>query len=196
VPVLALSGGFDLRTPTAGAQAVVSAFPQGQLLVVPGVGHSVVSSDVSFCAAQAVHDWMRGAARVGPCPRVPYVVPPLAAFPRATSRRNDPLATYALAAKTVREAEAAWVLTNGRSAAAGLAGGRLVPDGSDAFRLVGYALAPGVVLGGLLQVEQGESSTLQFRGSLTVAGSSAAAGTLLVSGSRLTGRFGGRTVGS
>ena len=40
VPVLAVSGGFDMRTPTAGAPSVVARFPQGKLLVVPGIGHS------------------------------------------------------------------------------------------------------------------------------------------------------------
>ena len=42
VPMLAVSGGFDMRTPTAGATSVVARFPQGKLLVVPGIGHSTV----------------------------------------------------------------------------------------------------------------------------------------------------------
>src|SRR5207302_8875060 len=50
VPMLAISGGFDLRTPVANAEMVVDQFPQGKLLVVPGVGHSVIGSDVSGCS--------------------------------------------------------------------------------------------------------------------------------------------------
>ena len=38
VPVLALNGGLDLRTPTVNALDVVSDFPQGRLIEVPGVG--------------------------------------------------------------------------------------------------------------------------------------------------------------
>src|SRR5882724_11355363 len=53
VPMLAVSGGLDLRTPTAGAASVVARFPQGRLLVVPGVGHSTVTADYSGCAAKA-----------------------------------------------------------------------------------------------------------------------------------------------
>src|SRR5207248_1352800 len=41
VPMIALDGGFDLRTPVVNAIAVERQFPQGKLLVVPGVGHSV-----------------------------------------------------------------------------------------------------------------------------------------------------------
>ena len=36
VPVLALSGGYDMRTPTSSAAAVIRLFPHGNLLVVPG----------------------------------------------------------------------------------------------------------------------------------------------------------------
>src|SRR5262249_58791502 len=47
VPVLGFSGGLDLRTPTAGAVSVLAQFPQGHLVVVPGVGHSRLTSDPS-----------------------------------------------------------------------------------------------------------------------------------------------------
>ena len=60
VPMLALSGGFDMRTPTAGATSVVARFPQGRLLVVPGIGHSTLTADYSGCAELAVHTWMTG----------------------------------------------------------------------------------------------------------------------------------------
>lgn len=68
VPVLAVDGGFDLRTPAADAIAVASLFPQGHVLVVPGVGHSVLGADVSFCSQRAVHDWMLGTTPPASCP--------------------------------------------------------------------------------------------------------------------------------
>ena len=38
VPVLAVSGGFDMRTPTDSAVSVAARFPQGRVLLVPGSG--------------------------------------------------------------------------------------------------------------------------------------------------------------
>src|SRR5204863_307243 len=60
VPVLEVSGGVDVRTPTANAAAVVQRFPQGHLLVVPGVGHSVLGVDLSFCSLREVRYWVLG----------------------------------------------------------------------------------------------------------------------------------------
>jgi pimeloyl-ACP methyl ester carboxylesterase len=58
VPVLAISGGLDLRTPTAGAASVIARFPHGHLLLVPGVGHSVLTADASGCSQNAVRQWV------------------------------------------------------------------------------------------------------------------------------------------
>jgi pimeloyl-ACP methyl ester carboxylesterase len=57
VPTLMLSGGGDLRTPTEDARATAARLPLApQILVVPWVGHSVLSSELSpqACAAHAV----------------------------------------------------------------------------------------------------------------------------------------------
>src|SRR5205823_9858240 len=88
VPVLAISGGFDMRTPTASAASVVAQFPQGKLLVVPGVGHSTVTADFSLCAARSVRSWMTGGVVPSACPRskplvldVPGLPPPGQAKP-------------------------------------------------------------------------------------------------------------------
>ena len=72
VPVLALSGELDLRTPTADAASVVSRFPHGHLLVVPGTGHSVLSSP-SECARD-------GRARLAGRPAGSEAVPAGAAY--------------------------------------------------------------------------------------------------------------------
>src|SRR5205823_14227794 len=60
VPMIALDGGFDLRTPTTNALAVVSQFPQGRLIEVPGAGHSVPGQGGSVCSQRAVRAWILG----------------------------------------------------------------------------------------------------------------------------------------
>ncbi len=54
VPTLILSGADDLRTPTSGARAVAHQIPDAQLLVVPNTGHSVLGSDPTSCAHNAL----------------------------------------------------------------------------------------------------------------------------------------------
>src|SRR5271165_371700 len=54
VPTLILSGEDDLRTPTANAREVADQIPDAQLLPVPYTGHSVLSSDATPCAKEAL----------------------------------------------------------------------------------------------------------------------------------------------
>jgi pimeloyl-ACP methyl ester carboxylesterase len=57
VPTLMLSGGADLRTPTADARATAARLPlTPQIVVVPWVGHSVLASELAkeACAARAL----------------------------------------------------------------------------------------------------------------------------------------------
>jgi len=54
VPTLILSGADDLRTPTSNAREVAAQIPGSHLLIVPGVGHSVLGSDLSGCASKAL----------------------------------------------------------------------------------------------------------------------------------------------
>jgi pimeloyl-ACP methyl ester carboxylesterase len=54
VPTLILSGADDLRTPTANAREVAAQIPDSQLLVVPNTGHSVLGSDQTHCASDAL----------------------------------------------------------------------------------------------------------------------------------------------
>jgi pimeloyl-ACP methyl ester carboxylesterase len=198
VPVLAVSGGFDMRTPTENANAVLSRFPQGRLLVVPGVGHSAITADPSGCALNAVRTWILGGSPPASCPRKPPFLDPLDAFPAGrTTGKDGPAATYTLAAKTVREAEAAWFLASSDGSSGSVAGiysGRLVQTGSRTFKLVGYSIAPGVTVSGSLR-QTSDGPPLGFQGLLTVGGRSAAQGSLgLVDGS-LRGTLGGKRVG-
>jgi pimeloyl-ACP methyl ester carboxylesterase len=196
VPVLAVSGGFDMRTPTASAVSIVSRFPQGHLLVVPGVGHSVVTADPSGCAARAVRLWMVGGAVPDQCPRSKALIAPIPALPAPGSARPKqaagPLQTYAIAAKTIREAEAAWLMA-APSAVAGIFGGKLVssPRG---FTLVRYSIARGVALSGKLRLPK-LGVPLVFEGTVTVGGAAASTGVLGLSGNSLRGTLGGRIVG-
>ena len=164
VPVLALSGDLDLRTPTADAASVVARFPQGHLLVVPGTGHSVLTGDASGCAEKAVHDWLDGRAVRKRCPPNEPYLEPLDALPATPAGRADgPHRTAALALATLREAEAAWLLFDGTGGKriAGLHGGTLASR-DDAFTLDHYSLVPGVALTG----EVASSATAARRSAL------------------------------
>lgn len=202
VPVLTVSGGFDMRTPTASATAVASLFPQGRVLLVPGVGHSVVTADPSFCAARNVRAWILGTAVVSQCPKAgPYLntVPAFAAArttkpPRATTAAQ----TLALATKTIREAEGIWLMTVGGSGqgggVAGLYSGRLVASSPRTFTLVRYSIAPGIELSGKIRFVK-FGPPLQFDGTVTVGGAAAAHGLLGISGDKVGGTLGGQLVG-
>jgi pimeloyl-ACP methyl ester carboxylesterase len=70
VPTLMLSGGADLRTPTEDARTTAARLPLGaQIVTVPWVGHSVLSSEISddACAAKALAAFFADQAIPG-CP--------------------------------------------------------------------------------------------------------------------------------
>ncbi len=70
VPTLMLSGGADLRTPTEDARATAARLPlSAQIVTVPWVGHSVLSSEISTdaCAAKALAAFFADQAIPG-CP--------------------------------------------------------------------------------------------------------------------------------
>ncbi|MGZ8696578.1 MAG: alpha/beta hydrolase [Gaiellaceae bacterium] len=199
VPVLALNGGFDLRTPTANAVAVISAFPQGQLVTVPGVGHSVSSADFSGCAPEAVRRWILGtlgAFRQASCPRVPPAAKILGAF---LPRPGKPTvkATLAAASKTVREAQATWlqiILSPASFAPRGLYGGKLVVAKEGlSFTLSRYSAVPGVSVTGKVEFVAG-GLPLLYKGTVRVSGAAAVPGTLTFSKNSISGRLGGRSV--
>ena len=193
VPMLAISGGFDMRTPTEGAGAVVSRFPHGQLLVVPGVGHSTVTADPSGCALQAVRTWMLGGPNSGQCPR--SAAP--GADPRAA--RGRPAAQGEAGAGHVLDRledalRGRGDLADGsRTRDPGVFAGKLAP-GPREFTLTRYAAARGVSLTGTLRLTS-TNLPLNFQGTVTVAGPSASNGILGLNGTSLRGTLGGRIVG-
>ncbi|HEX6662276.1 MAG TPA: alpha/beta fold hydrolase [Gaiellaceae bacterium] len=199
VPMLAISGGFDLRTPTANALAVVREFPQGRLIVVPGVGHSVTSplSDTSACSQSVVRQWILGtlvAPTQAMCPRVQPLAKVVGAFPGRPAHLSA-ASTLAVASKTVRDAEATFFAAAFSSTTLkprGLYGGTLTVT-KDGFRLTRYSLAPGLVVSGNLAVVD-IGPPVNWKGTVRVAGSAAVAGTLRFSKNAVTGTLGGRRV--
>jgi pimeloyl-ACP methyl ester carboxylesterase len=201
VPMLAVNGGFDLRTPTAGAASVVARFPQGKLLVVPGVGHSTVTADYSGCAAKAVHTWMTGGVPASECPRTQPLVAPVPALPVLPTRPRRPVspaATLAIVKATLKEAEAAWLMTSGLTGSTtpvpGIYGGRLTSPSSSSFKLAGYTVTQGVSLSGTVKLAKG-GPPLAFEGILTVSGQRAARGALGLKSGSLRGTLGGKLIG-
>jgi len=197
VPVLALSGGYDMRTPTSSARAVVAGFPHGQVLVVPAIGHSVIGADPSFCAIRAVRSWIDNLKVPASCARPSFIIPPIGAYPPATSssRIAAPRATLLLAGRTIREAEAMWLAETLASGApvGGLTSGRLTVEAGRSIRLDRYGIASGVELSGRLHAVGG-SLPMSFEGALTVTGARAAHGTVRLKGGVLSGTLGGARV--
>jgi pimeloyl-ACP methyl ester carboxylesterase len=196
VPMIAIDGGFDLRTPVANAEKVVAQFPHGKLLVVRGVGHSVTTADVSGCSQNYVRQWILGTLNAPDQAECSQRVKPLAQLVKAFPRRPARTAgrTLTVAGQTLREAEAVWWFQFS-NAARGLYGGKLTPTKNGlAFTLARYSLAPGVVLSGKITfVDIGPPST--FKGTVKVTGSAAVAGTLKIAkNGKITGILGGRHV--
>jgi pimeloyl-ACP methyl ester carboxylesterase len=200
VPVLAVDGGYDLRTPVSNAVSVVNQFPQGRLIVVPGVGHSVLTADFSYCSQRAVRAWILGqlqAPTQAACPRVKPLVKVVTAFP---SKPAKPTAqsTLTIAGKTLREAEATFLqmlFSTTQFTPHGVYGGKLANTTTgDGFTLTKYALAPGVFVSGKITfVDIGPPST--YKGTLKISGPGAVAGTLTITAKgAISGKLGGKSV--
>jgi pimeloyl-ACP methyl ester carboxylesterase len=199
VPVLAINGGYDLRTPTANALLVVDQFPQGRLIVVPGVGHSVLTADISGCSQNALRAWILGTLNAptrAMCPGVPSLVKIVRAFPKGPARPT-PATTFSVAKRTLREAQATWlqvVFSPDQFQPRGIYGGKLVSAKQGlAFTLTRYSIAPGVFVSGKVTFST-VGPPIVFKGRVRVSGSAATAGTLRITKNTLVGMLGGRRV--
>jgi pimeloyl-ACP methyl ester carboxylesterase len=195
VPMIALDGGFDLRTPVANAVQVVNQFPHGKLLVVRGVGHSVTGADASLCSQNYVRRWILGTLNApdrAECQdRVKPIAKVIRVFPRRPARKAAAL-TLAAVGQTLREAEAIdWFGLPKQ--ASGLFGGKFVTRRTG-FTLTRYSDAPGVLVSGKIKfVNVGPPST--YQGTVKVSGSAALAGTLKITkNGKISGVLGGRKV--
>jgi pimeloyl-ACP methyl ester carboxylesterase len=189
VPTLILSGADDLRTPTANARQVAAQIPDAQLVVVPNTGHSVLGSDPSSCAHDALRALFRGKV-VKQCGRhrPPPLLLPTPLAPRSLGTVHPASGTHGRVGRTL----AAALLTLGdfgRQAilAALEQGGRIAPFGGlplvsvgglragwgalahGHVELHGYSYVPGVTVSGRI-------SNNGF--TLSVGGSKAAHGTI------------------
>ena len=205
VPVLVLAGDRDIRTPTANAVTIASRFRQGRVLVVPGAGHSVLNH--SPCAADAVRTWLRGGVPAAVCSRFSLYIPPVGAWrksvattPAATGVPGLAGRTLAALVQTIRDAEDAWMLTRrSQETTIGLVGGLLTPDPNGVIRLRRYSSVAGLTVTGNIELRMDPYGdpvvplTVRY-GTLRVTGAGAARGSVTLTGNRLAGSLGRRTV--
>ncbi len=213
VPALLLSGEFDLRTPTEEAREVAALLPRATMLTVPRVGHSVLGSDISGCAARAVRRFFADQPVAVACSTRdlalaevieillfrPARVPPasLAALRPAGGVPGPAGRTLAAARLSVEDALQQFIyslntlFTDEFAGLGGLRGGRFSATG----RFDRYSYVPGVeitsVTGG-----GGRGDFLSPRMRLRVTGAKAARGLLVfdLRKGRIRGRLGGRRV--
>jgi pimeloyl-ACP methyl ester carboxylesterase len=204
VPTLILSGGQDLRTPTANARAVANKIPDAEVVTVPYTGHSVIGSDLTGCAGAALAAFFAGTP-VSACHSSANHFPPAPAVPPSVRRLattggvpGGAGRTLSASVQTIRDLER-MVVVLGISFGeipvgahfGGLRGGTASVTKTNVV-LDHYSYLPGVKLSGTVST----SLLLKAKGpasNLTVGGGAAAPGHLhLSSGHRVAGVLGGR----
>lgn len=178
VPMLALAGELDLRTPVEDAKATAALFPQGRVVVVPHVGHSVLLSDMTGCSVSAVATWLAGSAPAGCRASTPPIAPAwrhprsLAELePRGAAGRRG--RTLTAVAATLHDALLAIRLSG--FDVRGPEGGTVTIT-RRGFALSRYSFVPGVWLTGTLSFDG--PVPVRLDGTVKVGGKAAAAGTV------------------
>ena len=192
VPVLVISGRDDLRTPLEDARRTASQYPDGQVLAVPGTGHSVLGGDPSGCALEGLTKFLQGQT-VSHCrvmPRLPalfpYVPANAAKLPAASGLKGAIGRTATALGVTLSDALRAAADT-GIGRVGGLRAGTMTVA-LTGLRLQGYSLVRGVAVSGTIPLSLGKSGTI------TVTGPAAVAGRFTIRGPRLSGTLGGKRV--
>jgi pimeloyl-ACP methyl ester carboxylesterase len=201
VPTLILSGAQDLRTPTAGAEAVAARIPGSQLVVVPYTGHSVLGTDFSGCAQAALKEFFSSetAQQCGaihnPFAPTPITPTKLSLVKPVGGLRGSPGSTLAVVLDTILDLERQVIgatlqadeeLPSG-SSFGGLRGG-YAQITSSALRLHRLSFVSGVQITGVFPVVNGRLRATD----LLVEGSQAARGTVRVGASaHVSGTLGG-----
>jgi len=196
VPTLIVTGREDLRTPVEDARRTAADYPNVRLLNVPGAGHSVLSSDLSGCAARGLAAFLAGTT-VAACPRrdrplldpAPFIPASICALPRVPGVPGVAGRTLTAVAATVVDAtrQAARAAAVDQRRTGGLRRGT-VSTSRGAVTLRGYETVRGVRVTGTVSTRRGG------RAQLTVSGPSAAAGTLTITSTRTTGTLGGQRI--
>jgi pimeloyl-ACP methyl ester carboxylesterase len=201
LPTLVISGASDIRTPFEDAAVVKALIPAAQFALVPFTGHSTLSGDLSpdACATRAVRQFFAGEA-VAPCaPTTPAANPysPTPVAPtrfenlRATGRRGKIGRTITAALRTatdIRRQAIGDALEAGQvpTRIGGLRGGRVVVR-NRRLTLFDVVLVPGVQVSGSVPMGAG-------RQVLRLRGRKAARGTIVVTGTSISGHLGGRVI--
>ncbi len=206
MPTLILSGAQDLRTPTSGARAVAARIPDAQLLVVPYTGHSVLGSDFSDCAQDAVEAFFAGGVGgqpIQPCKHEPDPFSPTPVTPTRLAYVQPVPGLHGTAGRTLTAVLDTIVDLERQVIGATLQVEQELPSGSSfgglhggyarlsasAVSLHGLTFVPGVALSGTLPASGGQLHTITVR----VGGAAAAHGTVTIaSGGRASGMLGGR----
>jgi pimeloyl-ACP methyl ester carboxylesterase len=172
VPTLLIEGQDDLRTPIEGAQKLAAQIPGSILLTVPGVGHSVVGSDLSGCSDRAIKAFFKNTTVNTNCRRRHGRIRPDGPIPgsfrglkpaAAPGDRGRTITAASLTVFDVLEQSADALLTNplGLIRGPGLRGGHFF-ETRNSIRLVSVQYIPGVVLSG--DVLEGGGARLEISG--------------------------------
>ena len=212
VPTLLIEGEDDLRTPVESARIVQRALPRSQLLIVPGVGHSVASVDASGCVVNVIGRFLnggrgprrcRGRRRLSAPPPPPASLRSVRPLPGSAGARGRALAGVRLTLADVADGLRASLAFDDRGATlgGGLRRGRYALAGSGVLRLRDVSLIPGLRVSGRIEefgvdldrrrVPRGLRG--RERGVLRIEGPRGTSGTLRVFyADRFRGRLGGR----
>jgi pimeloyl-ACP methyl ester carboxylesterase len=206
VPTLILSGEQDLRTPTANARGVAARIPGSQLLVVPFTGHSVLGSDFSGCAEQAVGAFFAGGVgggQIQPCTSTQNPFTPTPITPTKLAYIHPPSILAGKPGQTLTAVLDAILDLNRQVIGATLQVDAELPVGSSFGGLRGgyarldagsvvlhdFSFVPGVSLSGTFPVVNGQLQTATIR----VSGTAASPGAVRIgSGATVSGTLGGR----
>jgi pimeloyl-ACP methyl ester carboxylesterase len=209
VPALLLSGESDLRTPSEEAAEIAARLPRASHVVVPRIGHSVLTNDFSGCATYALRLFFAQRSASARCPSriqlpqdffsfldelfatarsVPTPVAPLSLdqVSEAPGLGGRAARTVTAARLTLADAimQRIYALGSGVLRIGGLRAGRMSAGG----RLDRYSYIAGVELSGV--------ASGRARQRVRVTGQAALRGALVFDAERhlVTGRLGGRRI--
>jgi pimeloyl-ACP methyl ester carboxylesterase len=195
VPVLVISGRADLRTPLEDARRTAAQYPDAKVLAVPGVGHSVLTSDASGCAVKGMVAFLRGQA-VAECSQKTGLAPLQnlsAPYAPATISELRPQLMSGLPGRTFSAVSVTL---------AGIGYDTVASFGGASTRLPGLRGGTYRVSRAAIELDDVEwirgvrvsgRLTNAGRGTLTVSGPAAATGTITYAKKRVSGTLGGKS---
>jgi pimeloyl-ACP methyl ester carboxylesterase len=203
VPTLIFSGAQDLRTPTANARAVAAQIPDAQVEVVPFTGHSVIGSDLTSCAADALKAFFAGSP-VAPCASAANTFAPTPLTPTNVAYVHPPSGLGGRPGQTVVAVLDTLVDLDRQVIGATLQADQELPSGASFGGLRGgfarisptravlhdFAFVPGVALSGTFPVHDGKLLPATIR----VSGKSASRGAVRLGSTftQVTGTLAGK----